>query len=144
MNRVLQLAAGVLRTGSSPWRLAVTLALGFSIGLLPIVGIPTLLCIGVALLLRLNLPAIQAANLAAWPVQVLALLPMVHLGQWTALRIVGHDLHFFDGSGAAARLFGPISGFATHLAIGWLVALFPLVLIMTLVARLALRRIPTV
>ncbi len=138
------MAAGMLRTGMSPWRLAVTLALGFSIGLLPIVGIPTLICMGVALLLRLNLPAIQAANLAAWPVQVLALLPMVHLGKWIALRTVGHDLHFFDGGSTAARLLGPLSGFATQLAIGWLVALLPLVLMTTLVARFALRRLPTV
>ena len=51
-----------LSQGTSPRRLALTLALGFAIGCIPVVGIPTVLCATVALALRLNLPAIQAAN----------------------------------------------------------------------------------
>src|SRR5579872_594896 len=59
-----------LRQGTSPQRLALTLALGFAIGCIPVIGIPTALCLVVALGLRLNMPAIQAANYAAMPFQV--------------------------------------------------------------------------
>lgn len=146
MSRFQQLAKakllGWLSEGVSPWRLALTLALGFSIGLLPFTGVPTVICLGLALVLRLNLPAIQAANLIAWPAQLVALLPMVRLGQWVTLRMVGHDLHWMSGSGAVTRFLGPASGFAFHLALGWLVALVPLILVLTMVARVALRRFP--
>ena len=69
-----------LSQGTSPRRLALTLALGFAIGCLPVIGIPTALCLVIALALRLNLPAIQAANYAAMPVQIVMILPLVRLG----------------------------------------------------------------
>src|SRR6202167_5710411 len=71
-----------LRQGISPRRLALTLALGFAIGCIPVVGIPTLVCAALAMTLRLNLPAIQAANYAAMPFQLLLIVPFVRLGGW--------------------------------------------------------------
>lgn len=133
-----------LREGISPWRLAVTLALGFTIGLLPFIGLPSILCISLALLLRLNLPAIQAANLIASPVQLVALLPLVRLGEWTALRTVGHELKPIAVSGPVTKFIGPVSGYATELALGWLVALVPLIFVLTMAARVVLKRIPAV
>src|SRR5439155_11140630 len=69
-----------LRQGISPQRLALTLALGFAIGCIPVFGIPTAVCVVVALSLRLNMPAIQAANYAAMPFQVALIFPFVRLG----------------------------------------------------------------
>src|SRR5208282_6377489 len=71
-----------LRQGISPRRLALTLALGFAIGCIPVVGIPTVLCSALALALRLNLPAIQAANYVAMPLQLALIVPFVRLGGW--------------------------------------------------------------
>ena len=71
-----------LRQGVSPRRLALTLALGFAIGCLPVVGITTLLCAGLALALRLNLPAITAANYVVMPLQVALIVPFVRMGGW--------------------------------------------------------------
>src|ERR1039458_3016775 len=76
-----KVAAG-LSQGISPRRLALTLALGFAIGCIPVIGIPTVVCAALALALRLNLPAIQAANYAALPFQVLLIVPFVRLGGW--------------------------------------------------------------
>ena len=74
-NAVLWLGQGI-----SPRRLALTLALGFAVGCIPVIGIPTVLCAGLALALRLNLPAIQAANYAAMPLQFALIVPFVRLG----------------------------------------------------------------
>ena len=71
-----------LRQGISPQRLALTLALGFAIGCIPVIGIPTAVCLVVALSLRLNMPAIQAANYAAMPFQIALIIPFVRLGGW--------------------------------------------------------------
>src|SRR5580700_1347379 len=71
-----------LSQGISPRRLALTLALGFAVGCIPVIGVPTVLCAGLALALRLNLPAIQAANYAAMPLQFLLIAPFIRLGGW--------------------------------------------------------------
>src|SRR6185437_6664435 len=75
-----QKAASLLLEGISPQRLALTLALGFVLGCIPLVGIPTGLCAILAVVFRLNLPAIQAANYAAMPFQLALLVPLVRLG----------------------------------------------------------------
>ena len=77
-----QKAASWLVQGITPRRLALTLALGFAIGCIPVVGIPTALCALLALALRLNLPAIQAANYLVMPLQLVLIVPFVRLGGW--------------------------------------------------------------
>lgn len=132
-----------MREGMSPSRLSVTLALGFSIGCLPITGLPTVICLVLAILLRLNLPAIQAANYLAWPAQLVVVLPMVRLGHWILLRYWGHELNMSFGSGHSWHaLLGVVGNVAANLMIGWLAALIPSIVILTIVFRLILRKIP--
>ena len=85
-----------LSQGISPLRLSLTLALGFAVGCIPVIGIPTVLCAGLALALRLNLPAIQAANYAAMPLQLALIVPFVRFGKWiigSAIRAVSGSAH---------------------------------------------------
>ena len=90
-----------LRQGISPQRLALTLALGFAIGCIPVVGVPTAVCPALALALRLNLPAIQAANCVAMPLQLLLIVPFVRLGRRLSAFGPGRS---HRGRSAAARL----------------------------------------
>lgn len=138
-------AAGWLRQGVSPRRLALTLALGFAIGCIPVVGIPTALCALLALALRLNLPAIQAANYAAMPLQVALVIPFVRLG--------GHMFWFGQQPNLTAKslLHGPAlkllwaSGtLAEQAMLAWLVLAVPAVALITLGLTPMLRRIPAV
>jgi len=46
-----------------------------------VVGATTLLCTLAAVLLRLNLPAIQLVNYLIYPLQLVLLLPFMHLGE---------------------------------------------------------------
>ncbi len=75
-----------LSQGISPQRLALTLALGFAVGCIPVVGVPTVLCATLALALRLNLPAIQAANYAAMPLQLVLIVPFAGWSDGSLLR----------------------------------------------------------
>jgi hypothetical protein len=132
-----------LRQGISPQRLALTLSLGFAIGCIPVVGIPTLVCSALALALQLNLPAIQAANYAAMPLQLLLIAPFVHLGE----RL------FTFGSGraieAGALLQAPpvdmisrMGGLAGQALLAWLLIAVPAVALMTATLTVVLRRVP--
>ena len=134
-----------LGQGISPRRLALTLALGFAVGCIPVVGIPTVLCAGLALALRLNLPAIQVANYLAMPLQLVLIVPFVRLGGWIvstpehpARYLVPHALEHFPALDIATRM----SGMAGQALLAWLLAAIPAVLLMTLALNIMLRRIP--
>ena len=132
-----------MREGISPRRLALTLALGFAIGCIPVIGIPTVLCLVVALGLRLNVPAIQAANYAAMPLQVALILPFVRLGGWmfstgsTAALNPGELAHT-----SPLKLIWASGSLAGEALGAWLVTAVPAVLLMTLVLTVLLRRVP--
>ena len=132
-----------LRQGISPRRLALTLALGFAVGCIPVVGVPTLLCAGLALALRLNVPAMQAANYAAMPLQLVLIVPFVRLGRWLVraqaaplpdARAVLH-LH-------AMHLATWMGGLAGQALLAWLLVAVPAVAMMTPALTRMLRRIP--
>jgi hypothetical protein len=51
------------------------------LGCMPLLWGTSLLCLGTALLLRLNPLAVQVGNFAAWPLQILFAYPYVWLGE---------------------------------------------------------------
>ncbi len=134
-----------LRQGISPRRLALTLALGCAIGCIPVVGIPTLVCAALALALRLNLPAIQAANYAVMPLQLVLIVPFVRLGGWLVSSQAVSPLQ------AAAllhtspqRLVTQMGSLAGQALLAWVVIAIPAVLVLTFTLTHVLRRIPAV
>jgi uncharacterized protein (DUF2062 family) len=132
-----------LSQGVSPRRLALTLALGFAIGCIPVVGIPTVLCGVLALALRLNLPAIQAANYAAMPLQLALIVPFVRFGGWLISAqpvrlLAARTLMHLPALSLAAHL----CGMAGQALLAWLLAAIPAVVLMTGMLTLMLRRIP--
>jgi hypothetical protein len=134
-----------LRQGISPRRLALTLALGVAIGCVPVVGIPTLLCAALAFTLRLNLPAIQAANYAVMPLQLLLIVPFVRLGGWLMSSSPNHAaqasllLHT-----TPLKLVTQMGSLAGQALLAWVLIAVPAVLLLTFALTLVLRRIPAV
>ncbi|HUN83485.1 MAG TPA: DUF2062 domain-containing protein [Terracidiphilus sp.] len=137
-------ATAWLRTGISPQRLALTLALGFAIGCLPVIGIPTALCLMIALTLKLNVPVIQAANYAAMPLQIALMIPFVRLGGW--MLSPGHQgtLAAQIMHGTASQMFRASGGLAWQALAAWLVIAGPAVLVMTLGLTPVLKRVRVV
>ena len=133
-----------LSQGISPRRLALTLALGFAIGCIPVVGIPTVLCAALALALRLNLPAIQAANYAAMPLQLVLIVPFVRFGGWL---LPGNHPHITAARSLlehlpALNLAARVGGMAGQALLAWLLFAIPFVTLLTAGLTLMLRRIP--
>jgi uncharacterized protein (DUF2062 family) len=65
----------------TPEKIALSIALGVALGVLPALGWTTLLCLIAAILLRLNLPAIQIVNYFVYPAQLALLLPFFRWGE---------------------------------------------------------------
>ncbi len=72
----------LLRQGVSPREIALTISLGLVLGITPVLGSTTLLCTLAAILLGLNLPAIQLVNGLAYPLQLALLIPFYKCGAW--------------------------------------------------------------
>jgi uncharacterized protein (DUF2062 family) len=71
----------LLRQGATPEQLALSIALGVVVGVFPAIGWSTALCALIALIWRLNLPAIQLVNYFAYPLQVALLIPFFRMGE---------------------------------------------------------------
>jgi uncharacterized protein (DUF2062 family) len=82
VHRWLKPFVDLLKQGMSPEKIALTIALGVVLGVTPVLGSTTILCTGAALLLRLNLPAIQLVNGVTYPLQFVMLIPFYRLGAW--------------------------------------------------------------
>lgn len=79
-RKVIQPLIELLRQGISPEKLSLTIALGVSLGVVPMLGTTTLLCTLAAVALRLNLPAIQLVNGLIYPLQLILLVPFLRVG----------------------------------------------------------------
>jgi uncharacterized protein (DUF2062 family) len=81
-RRIVHPLGELLKQGLTPRRIAVTMSLGIVIGLFPIPGSTTFLCTGAALLLHLNLPAIQLFNWLVFPLQLVLVFPFILMGNY--------------------------------------------------------------
>ena len=103
MNRwkVVSFVRKIFRQGLTPHQLALTIALGVAVGIVPLVWGATPLCALLAYRFRLNQVAIQAVNYLVYPLQIALFLPFYALGAaifpWgpvlspTSLRAVLHS-----------------------------------------------------
>jgi uncharacterized protein (DUF2062 family) len=139
-----------LRSGLEPRQLAFTLALGFAIGCLPMLGVTTGICALLALLFGLNMPAIQAANWVAMPFQAVLLVPFLKMGQWLLPGARGGEsmLHLFEpGRMIAQTMAAPlhameqIGSLIGRAMLAWGVTALPALLLMTLLLTPVLRRV---
>jgi uncharacterized protein (DUF2062 family) len=71
---------GLLTMGLSPGKLALTVALGFIVGIMPLLGVATLVCTALGYRLKLNIPALLLICYVAGPFYLLLYLPFIKLG----------------------------------------------------------------
>ena len=81
-ERVVGLIAAQFTQGFTPQKVSLTIALGVTLGIFPILGTTTGLCAIVALWLRLNQPVIQLVNYLFSAAQLALILVFVRIGEW--------------------------------------------------------------
>jgi len=80
-RRVAGPILGQLRQGVSPKKLALSVALGVALGLFPLIGTTTVLCVLAGYCLGLNQVSLQLVNQLMWPFQVPLVLFFVRAGE---------------------------------------------------------------
>jgi hypothetical protein len=80
-DRLIQPVLQLLTQGISPEKIALSLAFGIMLGIFPVAGTTSLLCLLAALIFRLNVPAVQLVNFLMYPVWFATVIPFVRLGE---------------------------------------------------------------
>ena len=81
-RRVVEPVVSQLRQGVTPQKLALSLALGAVVSVMPVLGVTTLVALALSAVLRLNHVAVVAANYAAYPLQIILFIPFFKMGAW--------------------------------------------------------------
>jgi uncharacterized protein (DUF2062 family) len=81
-RKVVRPVLEFLRQGLTPEKLSITIVLGITLGVAPVLGSTALLCTLVAVAFRLNLAAIQLVNWLVYPFQLALVIPFYRLGGW--------------------------------------------------------------
>lgn len=71
-----------IRQGTTPQKMALSIALGASISVFPVLGSTTLLCFLFAAWLKLNHPMIQLVNYVLYPAQILMIPAFTRIGEF--------------------------------------------------------------
>ena len=80
-KRLIRPIVQLLTQGITPEKIALSLAFGFMLGIFPVLGTTSLLCLAAALLFRLNLPAVQLVNVLVNPLWFALLIPFIRAGE---------------------------------------------------------------
>lgn len=79
-RRLVAPVSNLLRQGMTPRTLAATVAVGSVIGIIPAIGVTTLLSTAVAARFRLNIAATVLVSYLVQPLQLLLAIPFIRLG----------------------------------------------------------------
>ena len=91
-RRAQDLVLEQLKQGTDPRRLALAVVLGALLGIFPILGATTSLCLLCGAFLRLNQPLMQAVNFIFYPLQLVLFPVFLKAGTW----VFGGDSIEFD------------------------------------------------
>jgi hypothetical protein len=137
-RRLLEPILTLLRQGITPQKIALSLAFGLGLGIFPLLGVSTILCTGVALVLGLNLAAMQLVNYLASPLQLILIIPCVRLGKHL-VHATPQPLSISGGLRLlAAGIFHAVivlSSAIVHAALGWALAGPPCIYLAYLLLR---------
>jgi uncharacterized protein (DUF2062 family) len=114
----------------SPEKAALLLTFGLVLGIFPMYGFPTILCILASLVVRVNLPALQIVNQLSWPVQIAMLVPFARLGS----QIIR------PSNGFATTIAGGLGTAVLQAITGWVCVCVPLGLLLYFSLLCILRR----
>lgn len=124
-SRIVDPLMVILRRGTEPKQLALSAALGITLGLFPICGVTVFLCAFAVALLgsSCHAPTTMLANFVVTPLELSLMVPFLRFGEW----LINSEDHFEISSDAFKKM---VTGYATqallfgifHVVLGWIVA----------------------
>ena len=126
--KIISTVSNLLKQGLSPKKLSMVISLGVAISVFPVLGATTIFCTAVSILFRLNLPAIQLANYAAFPLQIILFFPFLKIGEKVSKVSLdplsqAHLIDTFDEGFIQAIII--LFDYLMIACLGWVLIIFP-------------------
>jgi uncharacterized protein (DUF2062 family) len=136
-----------LRQGATPEAVSAAVVIALALGIVPVIGITTLLCLLAGRVFRLNHIVMQVVNHLSYPLQLILLVPFVRLGE----VLTGADPIALSPSALIEEFNRSFGGFVAkfgmayvHGLIGWALTVPLLCWLLHLILRRLFRRfVPT-
>lgn len=143
-RRILVPILDLLRQGITPEKIALSIALGITLGAVPVLGSTSVLCLLAALLFRLNIAAIQLVNYLVYPLQFVLFIPFLRAGAWIfsaspmdlSAAIVVSLIRADPWRAITVLWAATLHALVAWFAIGWLASLLLYFLLVPVVRRL--------
>jgi uncharacterized protein (DUF2062 family) len=81
-NRIVGPLYKYIKLGLSPVKLSIAISIGATLGLFPIFGTTTLICVLLAVIFKLNMTVLQVVNYLMLPLQLIILIPLIKAGEY--------------------------------------------------------------
>lgn len=82
-RKVINPLLDLLKRGTTPEKLSLSVALGITLGIIPLLGIITIICAFLAFRFRLNAPVMIIFSNLVYPIQIALYIPFIRLGEYT-------------------------------------------------------------
>lgn len=143
-RKVVTPLINLLKEGVTPHKLALSIAIGGAIGVFPIFGTSTALCVLLAGAFKLNQVAIQVANYAVYPFQLALIIPFIQIGIYflgmDATELTATELaeqFSADWLGAFQKLWKLLLG----AVLAWAIVMTPLCILTYFLSKPAFKKI---
>ena len=144
MNKIAKWAKSLLKEGMEPKKIAFCIALGIVLGIFPVLGTSSLLCMLAAFALRLNLAAIQVVNYLVYPLQIILIAPFYGFGGWLfgqPNRLTGDEILMYRLLNDFWKSMADIWDLTLYAIFTWLMISPFLVLLIYLVSKPLIRNL---
>ena len=118
----------------SPETIALSIVLGLALGVFPVYGCPTLLCVAAAFAVRPHVPLLHAINFVTSPLQLALIFPFHKVGE----RLLPAQAQLAGQGNWHAALV--VYGFTTRVVAGWFLVCAPLGFALYLALAFTLRQ----
>jgi uncharacterized protein (DUF2062 family) len=82
-RKIINPVLDLLKQGITPEKLSLSVALGITLGIIPLLGIITIVCAFLALHFRLNAAVMIIFSNLVYPIQIALYVPFIRLGEYT-------------------------------------------------------------
>lgn len=90
-----ELLLDLLRQGKSKKELSIAIAIGVLLGVFPVLGVTTIICVFLGKVFKLNIPTLLAANYIVFPIQVFMIYGLIKMGEQLFFLEQKMDYEFF-------------------------------------------------
>lgn len=95
LKKFKELLLDLLRQGKSKKELSIAITIGVLLGVFPVLGVTTIICVFLGRIFKLNVPTLLASNYIVFPIQIFMIYGLIKMGETLFFLENSIDYEFF-------------------------------------------------